>query len=161
MKMENQLNNGAKIEIVRLKTLACALDTYQTRTTINILEDSDNVCHEEDLSTNIFPVFLSMIEILPKTFPAEWYITRKGDVKLILRRKLSSLTCLMFYFGLQTDTFMHLFCPYAQLNRKFGGICLTKHSTHKEIANNIIEFIKIENLKMDLHPMVKLFISKN
>lgn len=155
------MNNGAKLETERLKTLACALDTYQARTTINILEDTDNVCQEEDSLTSIFPVFLSMIEILPKTFPTEWYMTRKRDVKLVQCRKLSSLTCLMSYFGLQTDTFAHLFCPYAQLNHKFGGICLTKHSTHKEIAGNIIEFLQIQNQKMDLHPKVDIFVSKN
>ena len=47
------------------------------------------------------------------------------------------------FFGLTIEEYIHLFCPENQNTTKYGGIQLTKESTTREMAENIMAFLNV------------------
>jgi hypothetical protein len=146
----------------RLSKLAAYLVVINTRQKIEILEDEDGILDANGVAKNIVPVFSNMIEALPSVFPGEWKKRRQGEYYWNAHKKLSCLTSLMGFFGLESDKLLlHLFVPYAQAQNYYGGQVLTNHARTTNMAENIYELLLLKRNAMELHPDIKIFVSKN
>ncbi len=87
------------------------------------------------------PYFEYVIKELPYIFPEDWYETTEGEILHVLDQHQTMETSLDEFFGIQTDTFFHLFFPGRQNIYKFSGKMLTATSTPLDIAINIFELV--------------------
>lgn len=76
----------------------------------------------------------------PIVWPGEWKFAKDGDPVTTFNNSLSSSKD---FFGIIHDEFMHLFVPDSQNIDKYGGKHLDDRATKEQVANNILEFIKI------------------
>lgn len=56
------------------------------------------------------------------------------------------------YWGIGRDEFYHLFIPYHQDTVKYGGKDLSDLATKEEVANNILEFVRITGIDKCILP---------
>lgn len=145
----------------RLKSLANYLRTRKRNSGFKVLEDDNWMFSEEEGAINVFPVFECVVKALPKVFPEEWKVTSKGLIHQTLDPRMCLLTSLVLHFGIDVDQFMHLFTPYAQEPDVYGGDFLERNATPRDIARNISELISYQQLALELHPDIPIFISKN
>ncbi len=145
----------------RLKKLAGYLQTQKRNESFKVLEDDNYIFSSEEGAVNMFPVFECIVNALPKAFPELWRATKRGIVHTGSDTRLCLLSSIILYFGIDGDQFMHIFTPYAQEPETYGGAYLERDATPKEIARNISEMICFNEIGMDLHPGIPIFISKN
>lgn len=83
---------------------------------------------------------------LPDVFPFWW--KRVGHIPTLRFRR--SLPVLPFraaeyssrFFGINEESYMHLFIPYEQRCQTYGGSVLSNKATPDQVARNILHFIR-------------------
>jgi len=146
----------------RLVKLAEYLSRFNRKQSITILLDEDNIFNSSTDTINTVPVFANMIEALPIVFHQDWRKNRQGEIVLSRYKQTACLTSLIGYFGFNdVKMLLHLFVPYGQSQEFYGGQVLSKHARTRDMARNIYELVLLKNMAMELHPQIKIFISKN
>lgn len=135
-----------KIYINRLKTLALHLKMGQLKTPVKAVKEEPSLIDNGEFIEQSIPYLSYPLDELPFLFK-EWKTDIQGNPFWKGDENKHPVSSTIYFFDISFDIFQHLFIPSAQNIHAFGGYHLRKSALPSDVAENILELVKIIEAK--------------
>lgn len=137
------------LKTARLEKLALHLFQYHLVLKENtkqalVMIDKNTIQEEGNTRCYLYPIIEAVF-----VFSNEWKFNEYGKPYWIHDKNKNTICSTLDYFGLSRSTFCHLFVPGMQSTSLYGGKKLTAKAPPKIIAGNILELIRISNIRQN------------